>query len=146
MRISNVLIEAVKEFEGLRLTAYRCPSGVWTIGYGHTSGVTPGMKVNEGWATSALRQDLNAALKLVEHLNLPLKTQGQIDAVVDFVFNAGIGNFRVSTLKRLIMDGASDDEISKQFMRWVYGTKNGKKVVLEGLKRRREWESERWKQ
>lgn len=146
MRISNVLIEAVKEFEGLRLTAYRCPSGVWTIGYGHTSGVTPGMKVNEGWATSALKQDLNAALKLVEHLNLPLKTQGQIDSVVDFVFNAGCGNFRVSTLRRLIKEEASDDEISKQFMRWVYGTQNGKKVVLEGLKKRRAWEAQRWKE
>lgn len=146
MRISHTLVEAVKGFEGLRLEAYRCPSGVWTIGYGHTSGVTQGMKVNEGWAESALKQDLNDVLKQVERLGLPLKTQGQIDAVVDFVFNAGCGNFRVSTLRRLIKEEASDDEISKQFMRWVYGTQNGKKVVLEGLKKRRAWEAQRWKE
>lgn len=146
MRISQTLVEAVKGFEGLRLEAYRCPSGVWTIGYGHTSGVTQGMKVNEGWAESALKQDLNDVLKQVERLGLPLKTQGQIDAVVDFVFNAGYGNFRVSTLRRLIKEEASDDEISKQFMRWVYGTQNGKKVVLEGLKKRRAWEAQRWKE
>lgn len=146
MRISHTLVDAVKAFEGLRIEAYRCPSGVWTIGYGHTSGVTQGMKVNEGWAESALKQDLNEVLRQVERLGLPLKTQGQIDAVVDFVFNSGYGNFRVSTLRRLIKEEASDDEISKQFMRWVYGTQNGKKVVLEGLKKRRAWEAQRWKE
>lgn len=144
MRISHTLVEAVKDFEGLRFEAYRCPSGVWTIGYGHTSGVTQGMKVNEGWAESALKHDLNEVLKQVERLGLPLKTQGQIDAVVDFVFNLGITKFKQSTLRKRIAENAGDDAICEEFERWVFGTQNGKNVKLPGLVKRREWECKRW--
>lgn len=144
MRISHKLVDAVKAFEGLRLEAYRCPSGVWTIGYGHTSGVTKGMKVNEGWAESALKQDLNEVLKQVERLGLPLNTQGQIDAVVDFVFNLGITKFKQSTLRKRIAESAGYDAVCAEFERWVFGTQNGKNVKLPGLVKRREWECKRW--
>ena len=144
MRISHILVDAVKTFEGLRLEAYRCPSGVWTIGYGHTSGVTKGMKVNEGWAVSALKQDLNEVLKQVERLGLPLNTQGQIDAVVDFVFNLGITKFKQSTLRKRIAENAVDDAICAEFEKWVFCTQNGKNVKLPGLVKRREWECKRW--
>lgn len=144
MRISHTLVDAVKAFEGLRLEAYRCPSGVWTIGYGHTSGVTEGMKVNEGWAESALKHDLNDVLKQVERLGLPLKTQGQIDAVVDFVFNLGITKFKQSTLRKRIAENAGDDAICAEFKKWVFCTQNGKNVKLPGLVKRREWECKRW--
>lgn len=42
MTASPYSLLLIRQFEGLRLTAYRCPSGIWTIGYGHTSGVKPG--------------------------------------------------------------------------------------------------------
>lgn len=144
MRISHTLVDAVKAFEGLRLEAYRCPSGVWTIGYGHTSGVTQCMKVNEGWAESALKQDLNEVLKQVERLCLPLNTQGQIDAVVDLVFNLGITKFKQSTLRKRIAENAGDDAICAEFKKWVFCTQNGKNVKLPGLVKRREWECKRW--
>ena len=144
MRISQTLVDAVKGFEGLRLEAYRCPSGVWTIGYGHTSGVTQGMKVNEGWAESALKQDLNEVMKHVERLGLPLNTQGQIDSVVDFVFNLGITKFKQSTLRKRIAENAGDDAICAEFKKWVFCTQNGKNVKLPGLVKRREWECKRW--
>lgn len=144
MRISHTLVDAVKAFEGLRLEAYRCPSGVWTIGYGHTSGVTQGMKVNEGWAEFALKHDLNEVLKQVERLGLPLNTQGQIDAVVDFVFNLGITKFKQSTLRKRIAENAGDDAICAEFKKWVFCTQNGKNVKLPGLVKRREWECKRW--
>ena len=47
MKTSHKGIDLIKEFEGLRLKAYKCPGGVWTIGYGHTAGVKPGMVISE---------------------------------------------------------------------------------------------------
>lgn len=43
----SYFIEHVKSFEGLRLKAYKCPSGVLTIGYGHTFGVVPNMSITK---------------------------------------------------------------------------------------------------
>ena len=102
------------------------------------------MKVNEGWAESALKQDLNDVLKQVERLGLPLKTKGQIDAVVDFVFNLGITKFKQSTLRKRIAENAGDDAICAEFEKWVFCTQNGKNVKLPGLVKRREWECKRW--
>ena len=45
METSNYAIESIKQFEGCKLTAYKCPAGIWTIGYGHTKNVTSGMKI-----------------------------------------------------------------------------------------------------
>ena len=39
MRTGEAGLHIIKSFEGCRLTAYKCPAGVWTIGYGHTLGV-----------------------------------------------------------------------------------------------------------
>ena len=47
MKISDKGIKLIKEFEGLRLEAYKCPAGVWTIGYGHTKGVMEGDKITD---------------------------------------------------------------------------------------------------
>ena len=38
-------LDLIKHFEGCELYAYKCPAGVWTIGYGHTKGVEPGMQI-----------------------------------------------------------------------------------------------------
>ena len=45
MNVSQKGIDLIKKYEGLRLEAYLCPAGVWTIGYGHTAGVGKGMKI-----------------------------------------------------------------------------------------------------
>ena len=47
MKLSNRGKSLIKKYEGLRLTAYKCPAGVWTIGYGHTAGVFAGQKISE---------------------------------------------------------------------------------------------------
>ncbi|MCD8266832.1 MAG: lysozyme, partial [Prevotellaceae bacterium] len=63
----------------------------------------------------------------------------------DFVFNLGIARLKGSTLLRYIKLGFPTEEIQGQFRRWVYGhAADGKKVKLEGLVRRREWEARRW--
>ncbi|MBQ5930381.1 MAG: lysozyme, partial [Clostridia bacterium] len=58
MRISKNGIDLIKKFEGCRLTAYKCPSGIYTIGYGHTSGVKKGQKITQKQAEAYLREDV----------------------------------------------------------------------------------------
>ena len=47
MKTSDAAKQAIGTFEGLKLKAYRCPSGVLTIGYGHTKGVYEGMQITK---------------------------------------------------------------------------------------------------
>ena len=122
----------IRKFEGLRLAAYRCPAGVWTIGYGHTSGIVPGMSITIGQAEELLAQDVAVAEGIVNAERLALR-QCQFDALVSFVFNVGGANFRKSTLLAKIKVNADDNAIMDEFLRWVYG--GG--VVLPGLQKRR---------
>lgn len=139
MRASDILIEAIKGFEGYRPTSYQDSAGVWTIGYGHTQGVKKGQKITKAQAESLLRGDLLKAEKYVNGLKLNL-TQGQFDALVDFAYNLGTGNLGSSTLLEKIRMKASNEDIQAQFRRWVYA--GGK--VMPGLVKRREWEAQRW--
>lgn len=139
MRASNILIEAIKSFEGYRPNSYQDSAGVWTIGYGHTQGVKKGQKITQAQAESLLRGDLLKAEKYVNGLKLNL-TQGQFDALVDFAYNLGTGNLGSSTLLEKIRMKASNEDIQAQFRRWVYA--GGK--VMPGLVKRREWEAQRW--
>lgn len=138
-RASPVLIEKLKEMEGLRLEAYRDVAGVPTIGYGHTKGVRMGDRISQYWADDLLRRDLHEAEDGVNALGVA-KTQGQFDALVSFVFNLGIERLEGSTLLRRIRDGDAVEAIRSEFMRWVYA--GGKR--LRGLERRRAWEAERF--
>ncbi len=132
MKASPQAYTIIKEFEGLRLKAYKCPSGVWTIGYGHTEGITAGISITEDQAEEFLRQDIETIETQINALNLSL-TQNQFDALVSFVFNLGIGNFRKSRLLSLIKADPYDNAIMDEFLKWVYS--GGR--VLPGLQRRR---------
>lgn len=124
--------EIVKEFEGLRLEAYKCPADAWTIGYGHTLGVIPGDVITEKEAEILLAEDLEDAESAVnEYVKVKLN-QNQFDALVSFVYNLGAGNFKSSTLLRKLNAG---DYLgaANEFKRW---NKAGGKV-LNGLVRRR---------
>lgn len=123
--------------EGLRLEAYLCPAGVWTIGYGTTRidgrPVRPGERITKAEAERLFREDLRRFEKSVSSLVKVPMTQGQFDALVSFAYNVGVNAFRNSTLLRLLnkgdFQGAAD-----QLPRWNKG--GGK--VLTGLVRRRE--------
>ena len=132
MKISPKGIALIKEFEGLRLKAYKCPGGVWTIGYGHTAGVKPGMVITEEQAEQFLKEDLLIFEKAVNNQNLSIN-QNQFDALVSFTYNVGTGNFSSSTLLRKIRVNPQDNSIMDEFLRWVYS----KGRVLPGLQRRR---------
>ena len=140
MRISYLAFEAIKNFEGLRLEAYEDPAGVLTIGYGHTgSDVFEGDRISKYWAESTLKKDVMEVERQIDELDLDL-TQGQLDALVSFTFNLGIGRLKSSTLLKVIREGGSKNAIKKEFKRWVYA--GGKR--LRGLERRREWEAKRF--
>ena len=132
MNTSPKGIALIKEFEGLRLKAYKCPGGVWTIGYGHTAGVKPGIVISEAQAEEYLKADLIAFERYLNGLGLALN-QNQFDALISFIYTVGTGNFSSSTLLRKVRANPQDDSIMDEFLRWVYS----KGRVLPGLQRRR---------
>jgi len=130
-------IELIKEFEGLRLRAYRCPAGVATIGYGTTVYPT-GNKVQMGDQCTAeqaeeyLRSDLRAFERSVERMVLVPINPNQFAALVSFAYNLGAEALRKSTLLRLL-NAHNYAGAAEQFARWTYAA--GKQ--LPGLVRRR---------
>ena len=129
--ISAAGIELIKRFEGCRLTAYKCSAGVWTIGYGHTSGVYAGMRITQAQADALLRQDLEKFERYVNSTAyVPITAQlndNQFAALVSFAFNCGQGN-----LKRLCA-GRNTAQIAAAMPQ--YCTAAGRK--LPGLVQRR---------
>ena len=132
MKTSPKGIALIKEFEGLRLKAYKCPGGVWTIGYGPTAGVKPGIVISEAQAEEYLKADLIAFERYLNGLGLALN-QNQFDALISFIYNVGTGNFSSSTLLRKVRANPQDNSIMDELLRWVYS----KGRVLPGLQRRR---------
>lgn len=136
-------IELIKKFEGLHkvqddgtVSAYRCPAGKWTIGYGSVRGVRSGMKITKDEAEALLIKDVKDHNKAIyRNVNVPL-TQGQFDALSSFVFNLGEANFKSSTLLKKLNQGLYED-VPEQIMRWNKARVNGKLQVLNGLTRRR---------
>ncbi len=135
LTISNNGINLIKRFEGCRLTAYQDSAGVWTIGYGHTYGVTNGQIITQTLAEAYLKADCAAAEKAVNSYNAKYNwNQNQFDALVSFTFNCGTGN-----LKTLTANGTRTiAEISAKIT--AYSKAGGK--VLQGLVKRRAAEKE----
>lgn len=130
---SSAGLALTRSFEGLRLAAYQDSAGVWTIGYGHTgTGVHAGQRITEPEAEALLRADLAAAVECVRRAVKVTLTQGQFDALVDFCFNVGRGNFLGSTLLRSVNRGEFSNAAA-QFGLWVHA--GGR--VIPGLVRRR---------
>lgn len=137
LRISNEGLAFLRRWEGFRPTPYFCAGNKRTIGYGHV------LQNNEDYTTISLREAEALLRKDVAKVEAALEkalkevelTQSQWDALVSFVFNVGIGNFRKSTLLKKLKQGdfkAAADE----FLKW---TKAEGKTV-RGLQRRREAE------
>lgn len=126
MKTSQNGINLIKKFEGCVLKAYKCPAGVWTIGYGHTSGVKEGQKITQTQAEEFLKQDLKEFEGYVNNLKLQLN-QNQFDALVSFTYNCGPGNLKMLVRNRTLQQIA--DALP------LYNKSAG--VVLNGLVRRR---------
>lgn len=139
METSERGLALIKEHEGYRDTAYRCPAGEWTIGFGHTSGVKEGQRCTPMDAGRWLKEDIAAAEREVsfQTQGVPLR-QCQYDALVSFVFNLGAANFRKSTLLKKVRANPDSPSIRDEFGKWIYG--GGR--VLPGLVARREAEAD----
>ena len=136
MIISTAGVDLLTHFEGLRLEAYQDSVGVWTIGYGHSKGVTPNMKITESQANNLLRTELIEYQNYINSMVNVSLDQCQFDALVCWVYNLGQTNLSNSTLLTLLNQGVKL-QIPKQIRRW---NKAGGRV-LKGLVRRREAEA-----
>lgn len=132
MEVSQAGIDLIKRFEGCRLQAYMDSVGVWTIGYGCTTDVAPGMKITITQAEERLKADVKDAVACVNReVKVPL-TQGEFDALVSFVFNLGCGSLKKSTLLKLLNEG-DHEAAAYEFRKW---DKAGG-VQVDGLTKRR---------
>jgi GH24 family phage-related lysozyme (muramidase) len=151
MTISEVGIQLIKSFEGCHNSPYRCPAGLWTIGYGHVLYPDQArLKTPERasyplkpehdrvWDAdeidSLLEKDLLRHSVGVRRL-CPAAVDRQLDALVSFSYNCGLGSLQSSTL-RMKYNRGDYDGAAEEFLKW---NKAGGKV-LNGLVRRREAE------
>ena len=133
MKTSENGINLIKQFEGLRLAAYQCAAGVWTIGYGHTAGVQATNVITQEQAEKYLKEDLEKYEKNVEKYNSKYGwNQNEFDALVSFAFNIG-------SIDKLTANGTRERSTIAEKM--LLYNKAGEEV-LEGLKKRREAEQE----
>ncbi len=111
-RINQAGLNVIKEFEGLRLEAYLCPAQVWTIGYGTTRGVKPGMVITQEKADALL--------------------------LVSLCYNCGAAPIKQGNTIRRTLDAGDYEGAADGFLLW---NKAGGRV-LDGLVRRRQRERE----
>jgi lysozyme len=143
MNLSEAGLALIKRWEGLKLDAYQDGAGVWTIGYGSTRGVTPGMRITRAEADARLRSDAEEAAAAVRRsVRVPL-SQAQFDALVSWTFNLGTGALASSTLLRRLNRGDYEGA-AEEIQRWnkLRDAESGELVVSQGLVNRRRAERE----
>lgn len=132
MQPSPKCIALIQEFEGCELKAYQDSTGRWTIGYGHTFGVSPGMTITQAQANTFLQSDAQNAGTLTQKYVTVTLNQNQFDALVSFTFNEGIVRLAGSTMLGLINAG-NFLGAANEFPKWDLA--DG--VIEPGLVRRR---------
>lgn len=137
MQYSKTGLALTENFEGCRLKAYQDIRGIWTVGYGHTGpDVHVGMVITQGQAEALLAQDIQHAAEVVNRLVTVPVTQGEFDALTDFVYNLGEGHFAGSTLLKLLNEG-NYQGAAAEFDKWSYAAA----IQVAGLLRRRQAET-----
>ena len=131
-----IAIDFIRNEEGCELHSYLCPAGKWTIGYGHTQGVTEGMAISPAHAEDLLRADvIDCAGRMASYINAPV-TKWQFIALVSLSFN--VGDLRRKAPKLLhYLNAGQEDKAAHEFLDICRA--GGR--VSEGLKRRREKEA-----
>ena len=145
MKISQKGLDLISQSEGIILKAYADPGVGWelpTIGIGTTK-YPNGNKVKKGdiitkeQAFEYLEHDTNEFAKGIDKLVKVNLNQNQIDALISFTYNVGLGNLRSSTLLKKINNNPNDPTIADEFKKWSHA--NGK--ILKGLQIRRDKEA-----
>jgi lysozyme len=142
MQLSEAGLELLKSSEGFRGHVYLDGAGLPTIGFGHRLLHPESFpeRIDEAQAEEILRADIREAEQVVRRLVKVSLTQGQFDALVDFVFNLGSGRLFSSTLLK-ILNAARYEEALDQLLRWDH--MNGQECTA--LKARREAEAALWR-
>lgn len=131
-QINRAGLDLIKRWEGCKLTAYKCPAGIWTVGYGSTGPhVRPGMTITQDQADELLRSDLRRFEDGVAEA-APNANDDQFSAMVALAFNIGLAGFQKSTVLRKHLAG-DHAAAAQAFALW---NKAGGKV-LRGLVNRR---------
>lgn len=139
-RINAAGLALVKSFEGCKLTPYKCPAGIWTVGYGSTGPhVKPGKAITQAEADRLLVDDLARFEKGVAS-GAAKATDNQFSAMVSLAFNIGLGNFLRSSVLRNHNDGDHAGAASA-FNLWNKARVKGVLTALAGLTRRRKAEA-----
>jgi lysozyme len=139
MKLNEQGYNLIAKHEGLRLKPYLCPARVPTIGYGNTyyaNGKKVTMQdkpITKEQAYELLKIIADKFARQVDAVVTANVTQNQFNALVSFAYNIGMGNFRKSTLLRMVNLSPHNASIRAQFMRW---NKAGG-VELRGLTNRR---------
>jgi lysozyme len=141
MKVNAEGYALLKKFEGCVLKAYKCPAGVWTIGFGNTF-YEDGTKVKEGDVITQQRAD-ELAKYIVEQFASSIRAmikqplnENQFSACVSLAYNIGTGGFKKSSVLRKLNVNPTDQTIADSFRLW----NKGGGVILKGLVRRREAE------
>ena len=136
----------IQQFEGFEPKKYLCIAGKPTIGYGHV--IKPkemaelgNAVLTEKDADNLLKDDLERYENAVDMYIDVLLTQSQYDALVSFCYNLGTNALKISTLRGKLNKG-DYASVPYQLSRWNKITKNGKKVAVAGLTRRRKAEGD----
>lgn len=142
MQVTKEGLALIRRFEGFRAQAYRCPAGVWTIGYGHTAQAGPpavreGMEIGEAEARRILARDVARVAAEVAMLLARPVSAAQFSALVSFAYNVGVAGLRGSSVLKAVNAGRFH-EVPVRLKLWV---KAGGRV-LPGLERRRAAEAE----
>lgn len=129
-KLSENGLNLIKRWEGLRLKAYKCSAGKWTIGYGHTTGVTKNLTCIQKQADAWLYADCQNAMDAVNRWDTVYNwSQNEFDALVSFTFNCGSAN-----LKALLKNGTRSRSEIENYLP-LYRKAGGK--VVQGLINRR---------
>lgn len=139
MSVPQAAINIIKRYEGLRLEAYKCPAGVWTVGYGSTQlngkPVKQGDKLTLQQAEELLKKEAdNFRIRIAPFIKVSVN-ENQLSALISLAFNIGVTAFKNSTLLRKL-NGKDYFGAADQFLVWTKA--NGRELL--GLKRRREEE------
>jgi lysozyme len=147
MEVNKAGKDLIKQFEGCKLKAYKCPAGLDTIGYGNTfypdgTKVKPGDVITQQQAEEYFDAVVNDFAKQVDVLVKSNVTANNFSAIVSFTYNVGIGNLKNSTLLKKVNANPKDPSIKAEFNKWT----RANNVVLSGLVKRREAEAKLYEQ
>ena len=138
MKTNNLGLALLKQWEGCRLNSYQDSAGVWTIGYGETLNIKPGMTITQDQADKVLLDSLVKYEATVNAVNQVDLSQNEFNTLVCLCYNIGQGAYQNSTLVKELNNSNRKSALI-HFMDFIKirDPKTGNLVVLEGLINRR---------